>query len=365
MVFIENRVKGVNYDNRRKFMNKLEIKKEIVDNIFTEISHLISETKIKVQINMNSEMVLLYWHIGQHIRNEILDKNESNYGEEVIEKLSKKLSQEYGRGYSRSNLFNMIKFYDKFREEAIVQTLSGQLSWSHFNEIIKIEDTLKMKFYITMTINERWSVRTLKERTDSMLFERTALSKKPESTIESDLKSLSDENKMSLELFLRDPYVLDFLEMRDTYSEKDLESAILIELESFILEFGSDFAFVGRQRRITVGNKDYYIDLLFYHRKLRRLVLIELKLGAFKAEHKGQVELYLRWLDKNERNEGEESPIGIILCAEKSNETVELLELDQSGIHVAQYLTQIPPKEVFEEKLYKAIERAKSKLIQE
>ncbi len=216
-----------------------------------------------------------------------------------------------------------------------------------------------------MAINERWSIRTLKERVDSMLFERTSLSKKPEKTIENDLKTLSDENKMSLDLFLRDPYVLDFLEMQDTFSEKDLESAILMELESFILEFGSDFAFVGRQVRIIVGNRDYYIDLLFYHRKLRRLVLIELKLGEFKPEHKGQDELYLRWLDKNERNEGEESPIGIILCAEKSNETVELLELDQSGIHVAQYLTQIPPKEVFEEKLFKAIERAKSKLIQE
>ena len=346
-------------------MNKIVIKEEFIENIFTEISLIISETKIKVQTSLNSEMVLLYWNVGRHVRNEILDKNESHYGEEVVKNLSKKLLHKYGRGYSRSNLFNMINFYDRFREEKIIQTLSGQLSWSHIIEIIKIEDNLKMRFYIPMTINERWSVRTLKERIDSMLYERTALSKKPESTIENDLKLLSDESKMSLDLFLRDPYVLDFLEMKDTYNEKDLENAILIELESFILEFGRDFAFVGRQVRITVGNRDYYIDLLFYHRKLRRLVLIELKLGEFKPEHKGQVELYLRWLDKNERNEGEESPIGIILCAEKSNETVELLELGQSGIHVAQYLTQIPPKEVFEEKLYKAIERAKSKLSHE
>ena len=346
-------------------MDKLEVKNEMMENIFTEISQLISETRTKVQLNLNSEMVLLYWNIGKHIRNEILDKNETRYGEEVIKKLSVKLSQDYGRGYSRSNLFNMIKFYDKFQDSEIIQTLSGQLSWSHFIELIKIEDKLKMKFYISMTINERWSIRTLKERIDSMLFERTSLSKKPEKTIENDLKSLSDDSKMSLDLFLRDPYVLDFLQMKDAYSEKDLESAILMELESFILEFGSDFAFIGRQVRITIGNRDYYIDLLFYHRKLRRLVLIELKLGEFKPEHKGQVELYLRWLDKNERNEGENSPIGIILCAEKSSETVELLELDQSGIHVAQYLTQIPPKEVFEEKLCKAIERAKSKLIQE
>ncbi len=198
-----------------------------------------------------------------------------------------------------------------------------------------------------------------------MLYERTQLSKRPEKTIENDLKLLDEKNKMSIDLFLRDPYVLDFSELQDTYSEKDLESAILVELEKFILEFGRDFTFVGRQVRITVGNRDYYIDLLFYHRKLRRLVLIELKLGEFKPEHKGQVGLYLRWLDKYEKNEGKESPIGIILCAEKANETVELLELDQSGIHVAQYLTQIPPKEVFEKKLYQAIEQAKRKLVHE
>lgn len=215
-----------------------------------------------------------------------------------------------------------------------------------------------------MTMNERWSVRTLKDRISSMLYERTSLSKKPEETIANDLKALIDDKEMSTDLFFRDPYVLDFLELKDTYSEKDLENAILAELENFMLEFGRDFTFVGRQVRITIGDKDYYIDLLFYHRKLRRLVLIELKLGEFKPEYKGQVELYLRWLDKYEKNQGEESPIGIILCAEKSHETVELLELDQSGIHVAQYLTQMPPKDVLEAKLHKAIERAKSRLVQ-
>jgi predicted nuclease of restriction endonuclease-like (RecB) superfamily len=346
-------------------MDKLEIGSELVENIYIDISNIIARAKIKVQNSLNSEMVLLYWHIGKRIRTEILDKSESNYGEEVITKLSKKLTHEYGRGYSRSNLFNMIKFYDKINRVEIIQTLSGQLSWSHIVELLRIDDELKMNFYISMSTNERWSVRTLKERINSMLYERTHLSKKPDETIRNDLKLLDDENKMSLDIFLRDPYVLDFLEMKETYSEHDLESAILVELERFILEFGRDFAFLGRQVRITVGNRDYYIDLLFYHRKMRRLVLIELKLGEFKPEHKGQVELYLRWLDKHERNEGEDSPIGIILCAEKSNETVELLELDKSGIHVAQYLTQMPPKEVLEEKLFKAIELAKSKLATE
>jgi predicted nuclease of restriction endonuclease-like (RecB) superfamily len=212
-----------------------------------------------------------------------------------------------------------------------------------------------------MSINERWSVRTLIERINSMLFERTAISKKPELTIINDLNELSEKNKMSTDLFFRDPYVLDFLELQDTYSEKDVENAILSELEKFILEMGRDFAFLGRQVRITIGNKDYYIDLLFYHRKIRRLVLIELKLGEFLPEHKGQVELYLRWLQKNEMNEGEELPVAIILCATKNDEEVELLELDKSGIHVAQYLTQLPPKELFQEKLHKAIKKAREK----
>ena len=335
-----------------------------IGNVYNEISMLIDQCKKKIQLNLNSEMVILYWHVGKKIRTDILDNQKAEYGKEVITNLGEQLSSAYGRGYSRRNLFNMVAFYDNFPEESIVQTVSAQLTWSHILEIIKIEDELKREFYITMATNERWSVRTFKERMNSMLYERTSLSKKPEETIALELKNLSESNQMSTDLFFRDPYVLDFLELQDTFSEKDLENAILFELEKFMLEFGRDFTFVGRQIRITVGNKDYYIDLLFYHRKMRRLVLIELKLGEFQPEHKGQVELYLRWLDKYEKNPGEETPIGIILCAEKSSETVELLELDQSGIHVAQYLTQLPPKDELEEKLHKAIERAKLQLNQ-
>lgn len=332
------------------------------DRIYKEISELITAAKHRVQFNLNSEMMLLYWQVGKTIRSEILNNQKSEYGKEVIDNLSIQLTSVYGKGYSRRNLFNMLGFYDGFPNYEIVQTLSAQLSWSHILEILRIEDELKRTFYITMVENERWSVRTLKERINSMLYERTALSKLPEETIKNDLALLSESNIMTSDLFFRDPYVLDFLELEDTFSEKDLENAILSELEKFMLEFGRDFTFVGRQIRITVGDRDYYIDLLFYHRKLRRLVLIELKIGEFQPEHKGQVELYLRWLDKYEKNPGEESPIGIILCAEKSNETVELLELDQSGIQVAQYLTQLPSKEILEEKLHLAIQRAKNRL---
>jgi predicted nuclease of restriction endonuclease-like (RecB) superfamily len=234
------------------------------------------------------------------------------------------------------------------------------LSWSHFIEFIKIKDELKREFYIAMCSTERWNVRTLRERVNSMLYERTAISKKPEMTIRKDLELLTTDRKMSKELFLKDPYLLDFLDLKDSFSEMDLESAILKELEKFILEFGSNFAFLSRQQRIQIGNNDYVMDLLFYHRKLKRLVLIELKIGEFVPQYKGQVELYLKWLSKYEKQEGEAEPIAIILCASKDNEVVELMDLERDNIHVSEYWLELPPKEVLERKLSKAIENAKN-----
>ena len=209
--------------------------------------------------------------------------------------------------------------------------VSQQLTWSHFVELLPIEDDLKRDFYAAMCKSEGWTVRTLRDRKNSMLYERTAISRKPEETIRGDIIQLMNRDKMSLDLFYRDPYVLDFLGLKDTYSEKDLEKAILAELERFILEMGSDFAFLARQKHFVLDGKDYYMDLLFYHRSLRRLVLVELKLGSFEPEHKGQVELYLRWLKKSEKRDGEDDPVALILCAEKSQETVELMELEETS----------------------------------
>ena len=192
-----------------------------------------------------------------------------------------------------------------------------------------------------------------------MLYERTAISKKPDETIAHDIELLRSEKQLTMDMALRDPLILGFLGLKDTYSEKDLESAILANLQSFIMELGSDFAFLARQKRITIDNVDYYMDLLFFHRKLKRLIVIELKLSKLKVEHKSQIELYLRWLDKYERGVGENPPIGILLCAEKSDSLVELLELGKSGIHVAQYLTELPEKKVLEAQLIKSIRMAK------
>lgn len=276
----------------------------------------------------------------------------------VISK-TKRLTSHYGRGFSKSGLSRMINFYRKFKNFEIVATLSQQLSWSHFVELIKIENELKREFYVTMAINEGWSVRVFKDRINSMLFERTAISKKPEETIKKDLELLSNQKIMTESLFIKDPYILDFLGLEDSYSEKDLEDRILRELEKFLLEFGSDFAFMGRQKRIQIGNKDYYLDLLFYHRKMRRLVLIELKLGEFEPQYKGQVEFYLKWLSKYEKQEFEEEPIAIILCASKDYEEIELLGLTEGNIRVSEYLASLPPKKLLEQKLHKAILEAK------
>ncbi|MBR2786484.1 MAG: DUF1016 family protein [Clostridia bacterium] len=342
--------------------NKIE--KFKVDDLYSKIVDSIETAKRKVAIQLNNEMTVLYWRIGKDITDTILNNEKAEYGKAVIDELSKKLVIEYGRGYGRANLFRMIKTYEYFHDFEIFSTLSRKLSWSHFVELLQISDNIKREFYTTMSVNENWSVRTLRERIGSALFERTAISKKPEQTIINDLKMLNDENKMSADLFFRDPYILDFLDLKDTYSEKDLENAILRELEKFILEMGNDFAFLTRQKRITIDGEDYYIDLLFYHRKMKRLVVIELKLDKFRPEHKGQVELYLKWLDKYEKAEGEEPPIAIILCATKNDMVTELLELKNSGIHVAQYLTEYVPKEILQQKFMDSIEKAKWQLEQ-
>lgn len=345
-------------------MENNKIKNLDIQGNYSYIKSLIETSKSSTLKTINSELIILYWKIGKYIQKDILDKADKIYGENIVTELSKRLTSHYGRGFSKSGLSRMTNFYRKFKEFEIVATLSQQLSWSHFVELIKIENELKREFYIAMTINEGWSVRIFKDRINSMLFERTAISKKPEETIKKDLELLFNQKIMSESLFIKDPYILDFLGLEDSYSEKDLEDRILQELEKFLLEFGSDFAFMGRQKRIQIGNKDYYLDLLFYHRKMRRLVLIELKLGEFEPQYKGQVELYLKWLSKYEKQEFEEEPIAIILCASKDSEEIELLGLTEGNIRVSEYLASLPPKKLLEEKLHKAITEAKELVAQ-
>ncbi len=323
--------------------------------LFDEIRSLIEQTRSRVAQTVNSALVLMNWHIGKRISDEVLKNKRAEYGNEIVSTLSQQLTVEYGKGFSRQNLFHCMRFAETFSDIEIVSTLSRQLGWSHFKEIIYQKDQLSRDFYAEMCRIERWNVRTLRSKINGMLFERTAISRKPEETIKNEIAELRDEDKLTPDLVFRDTYFLDFLGLSDTFSEKDLENAILRELEKFLLELGVGFAFVARQKRITVDGDDFHIDLLLYHRELRRLVVIELKLGKFMPADFGQTEFYLRWLDKYERKPWEESPIGLILCSEKSNERVELLALDARDIKVADYWTQLPDKKLLEQKLHEAV----------
>jgi predicted nuclease of restriction endonuclease-like (RecB) superfamily len=256
----------------------------------------------------------------------------------------------------------MIRFAEVFPDHKIVSALRTQLGWTHFRQIIAMDDLLKRDFYAEMCRMERWSTRTLEKKIGSMLFERTALSKKPDKLIRQELKALREEDQITPDLIFRDPYILDFLGLKDTYAEKDMEAAILREMENFILELGSGFCFVARQKRMQIDDRDYYLDLLFYHRTLRRLVAIELKLGDFKAGDKGQMELYLAWLKRHECKQDEPPPLGLVLCAGKTDQHVELLELGKSGIHVAGYLTKLLPKKLLEQRLHDAVRLARARL---
>jgi predicted nuclease of restriction endonuclease-like (RecB) superfamily len=329
--------------------------------LFEQIRNLIEQTKYNVAIAVNSSLTMMYWEIGNKINQDILNNQRAEYGKEIVATVSQQLSEQYGKGYSYSALTRMMKFAKNIDEKNIA-TLSQQLSWSHFKELIVLEDTLKIEFYTQMSIAQNWGVRTLRERIDSMLFERTALSKQPDELIKYELENTKQE-QFSPNIILKDPYLLDFLEINDRYLEKDLEDAILRSIEQFIFELGVGFSFIERQKRIIIDGEDFKIDLLFYNRKLKRLVAIDLKIGKFKAEYKGQMELYLKWLSKYEKEEGENEPLGIILCADKKEEQIELLELEKSGIHVAQYLTVLPPREILEAKLHQAIEIAKAKYL--
>lgn len=327
-----------------------------------DIRGLIDSTRRQVDRAVNSGMVMLYWNVGRRIREDVLKSRRAEYGKGIVQALSAQLVQDYGAGFSVPALFRMMRFAEVFPNPDIFSTLLRKLTWSHFIQIIPLKDPLQRDFYAEMCRLERWDVRTLHKKISDMLFERTALSKKPEELAHQEIAALREQDQLTPDLVFRDPYILDFLDLKDAYSEKDLESAILRELERFLVELGGDFAFVARQKRITIDQEDYYIDLLFYHRGLRRLVVIELKLDKFRAADKGQLELYLRWLDKHERRLGEESPLGLILCARKSPEHVELLELEKSGIRVAQYMTDLPAKSVLESKLRQAIRLARQRL---
>lgn len=330
--------------------------------LLLDIRQLIAQAKTRSFQAINAELTLLYWHIGTRLNQEVLKGERAAYGKQVMATLAAQLTQDFGKGWSEQQLRHCLRVAETFPDADILYALRRELSWTHLRTLMYVDDDLKREFYIEMVRLEKWSARQLQDRIRSMLFERTAISRKPEDTVKNDLALLRDDGKLTPDLVFRDPYILDFLGLADSYAEKDLESAIVAELQRFIIELGSDFAFMARQKRITIDTRDYYIDLLFYHRRLRCLVAIELKIGDFQAAYKGQMELYLRYLEKHEQAPGENTPIGLILCTGKNQEHVELLQLDQSNIRVADYLTLLPAKAILQDKLHRAIELARQRL---
>ena len=334
--------------------------------LFSDVCGIIDNARKRVAVYVNSEICMTKWYVGKRIKEDVLYNQRAEYGKQVVKNLAAKLTEKYGQGWSDRSLFHCIRAAYTFTEEEIVYAVRTQFTWTHIRSLMFIENPLARQFYMEMCRIEHWDTRTLSAKIDSQLFERTAISQKPEELIKQELKNLKEDNTLTPDLVFRSSYFLDMLGLPNVFTENDLESAIVSQMQQFICEMGTDFAFLSRQKRITVDAIDYRIDLLFYHRSLHRLVAIDLKLGKFKPEYEGQMRLYLRYLDKNERKEGEESPIGLILCSEGNTEHIEYLMLDEnSPIKVAQYYTKLPDKKILAEKLQRAIAIAKERLIEQ
>ncbi|MBE6374339.1 MAG: DUF1016 domain-containing protein [Lentisphaerae bacterium] len=319
---------------------------------------MIAEARKRAYVAINTEAIMVNWRVGTRIRTDILKNQRAEYGKQIIAKLAFRLTAEFGRGWGVQTLQHCVRSAYTFSEEQISYAVRTQLSWTHLRSLMSVESDLARTFYLEMAAIEHWSTRELSDKIQSALYERTAISRKPEELIKAELKKVQNTGDLTPDLIFKSSYILDFLGLKDTYAEEDLEDAILDEIQNFIKELGTDFAFMNRQMRFTVDGIDYKIDLLFYHRTLRRLIAVDLKLGKFLPEYEGQMRLYLRWLNRNDRKAGEESPIGLILCSEGNTEHIEYLMLEDSDIRVAQYYTSLPDVELLKMKLQRAVKIA-------
>lgn len=339
-------------------VRKLPVEKRL----FADLRELVVAAKRRVAVTVNSEIVMLYWQVGTRIKEDILKNKRAAYGEEIAKKVSAFLSAEFGGGWSVKTVQHCLRSAETFRMEQIVSAVRRQLSWTHLKTIMYLNGELKREFYLEMCAHEHWSTRELNEKIDGMLYERTAISRKPEKVIRGELEKIRVDDELTPDLVFRSSYFLALTGLGDVYSESDLEEAVLREMENVLSEFGTDFAFLGRQRRITIDATDYKMDLLFFHRSLRRMIVVDLKLGKFRPEYKGQMELYLKYLDRNNRKPWEESPMGLILCSEGNTEHVEYMMLDEKNVRVAQYFTELPSKAFLRRKLQRAVAIAQSVL---
>lgn len=334
----------------------------VVGNLMFDLRQIIDEARIHVASTANYELTMMYWHVGERINRDVLGNERAKYGKQIVSQVATQLQALYGsKGFEIRNVRRMMQFAQQIKEEKIVSQLATKLSWSHFIEVLSLKDELQREFYLTLAANELWGRNRLRKEIDGMLYERTALASKPEEVVKQELANVRENKLVSPDVVFKSPYFIEFTGLNGMYSEKDLEDSLVAHLEQFILELGNGFCFAEQQKRMIIDGEDFYLDLLFYHRKLHRLIAIDLKLGRFKAQYKGQMELYLRWLEQNEMEPGEETPLGLLLCTEGSEEQIELLQLDKSGIKVAQYMTELPPRDLLVQQIQKSLEVAKAK----
>jgi predicted nuclease of restriction endonuclease-like (RecB) superfamily len=319
--------------------------------LFERVTGIIENRKSCIESHVNMELTLMYWEIGNFINSVILDGERGKYGKQILATLSPKLVARYGSGFDPTNIYRMMRFADKFNDAEILATLSPKLSWSHIVELLPLKTQEARLYYAKDVAERKYGVRELRHQISRKAYERREIGN----------TGLSEQSVVPFNVF-KDPYLLDILDLKENYLEADLERAILADIATFVLEFGNGFSLVERQKRMSIDGDDIILDLLFYNRVLERLVAVELKIGRFKAAYKGQMELYLKWLDAYERKPNEKAPIGIILCATANRKTVEMLEMDKAGIAVAEYWTTLPPKEVFEEKIRSILAEAQERL---
>lgn len=336
---------------------------ELLPSLIKDLRQIIEQARGQVAATANFALSMMYWHIGKRINMDVLKNQRAEYGKQIVASVARQLREEYGsKGFDEKNIHRMMQFAQEFPDEQIVASVMRQLSWTHILQVLPLKDGLQREFYLTLATSEKWSVRQLRKEIDGMLYERTAIASKPDDLIKKELTQLRNEKILNPDIVFKSPYFLEFTGLKGMYSEKDLEDSLVAHLEQFIIELGNGFCFVTRQKRMIIDGEDFYLDLLFFHRRLHRLIAIELKLGRFKAQYKGQMELYLRWLEKNEMEPGEESPLGLLLCTEGNEEQIELLQLDKSGIKVAQYMTELPSRDVLKRQIQKSLEVTKARL---
>ena len=340
----------------------LKVSPVVTQSLIQDLCQIVDQARNYVAATVNHGLTLMYWHIGERINRDVLENQRAEYGKQIVATVARQLQVEYGaKGFDEKNIRRMMQFAQLIPDIQIVAPLARQLSWSHFVIVIPLKDELQREFYLTLAASERWSKRRLRKEIDSMLFERTAISGKPDELVKKELTELRDNKVLSPDLVFKSPCFLGFTGLTGMYSEKNLEDSLVANLGQFMLELGNGFCFVDRQKRMIIDGEDFYLDLLFFHRRLRQLIAIDLKLGKFKAQYKGQMELYLRWLEANEMEPGENSPLGLLLCTEGNEEQIELLQLDKAGIKVAQYLTELPPRDILKRQIQKLLECAKAR----